>query len=263
MPRMPQNFVGPGGGAQQVQYMAIFHSGTPQEVSLPAEVIAFTKVPDLAIIKVRGLKNPPRTLDLGQQGQIQETMSVVFLGFPFGHAVALDKGNPRVSVGRGNVTSITDGLPGHKAATIVLEGDLNPGNSGGPLVDVDGRLVGIIFAKVNIENARIGLAVHRNELATVQKPRIGGTSIGSRTINGVTEMQVAVDVSDPLETLPEISFLYRTGELPHVNPDPKSDWEPMPNAWRLTLERAGMKAVGKLEGDVIKRVEGRFAYQFA
>jgi S1-C subfamily serine protease len=260
-PRMPFGPGGMMGGQQKVDYTAIFYSGTPSEVALPAEVVGFTKDPDLAIVKVRGLKNPPAPLDVSQGGQIMETTPILFLGFPFGHALALDKGNPAVSVGQGSVTSIRRGVAGH-AMVVIIEGELNPGNSGGPVVDLNGSLIGIAFAKV--QNTRIGLAIHRNELAQVQKTRMGGMAVATQTINGETEFRLEVEIFDPMETVPEINLLYLTGQAPAPATDPQTDWQPLPNAVRLPMRRQGVKVIASLHGQAAVELSGRsFTYQFA
>lgn len=262
-PRFGPPRFGPGGlpggfrrfGGQLIQYTAVFHSGTPQEKSYPAEVVGSTKDPDLAVLRLRGVTQPPQPLDLGQGFEVRELMDVLYFGFPFGQDLALDRANPAVSVGRGTVASLRRNTQG-RVSVVQIDGDLNPGNSGGPLVDSQGRLVGIVFAKVR--DTRIGLAVHAGELDEVLRPRIGPPALVSQSINGVSECRVEVGVSDPLDTLPELQLLYKLGDLPEG-----LDNGPLPNAERITLLRQGLKAVGVLRGEAMKLTKSRFAYQFA
>ena len=71
---------------------------------------------------------------------------VFVCGFPFGDDFSKLK-NPEISIGPASVSSIRLG-PGGRVARVQLNGALNPGNSGGPVVDGAGRVVGIATAKI-------------------------------------------------------------------------------------------------------------------
>ncbi|MDE6189612.1 MAG: S1C family serine protease, partial [Clostridia bacterium] len=52
-------------------------------------------------------------------------------------------------------------------STILLDGNINHGNSGGPLIDVNSRVVGIIYARVegaSSDTYGIGCAITANEI---------------------------------------------------------------------------------------------------
>ncbi len=68
-------------------------------------------------------------------------------GFPFGKALSTTKGNPAVTVGKASVSSLRTG-PDGGLAYVQIDGNLNPGNSGGPVVDAKGRLVGVAVATI-------------------------------------------------------------------------------------------------------------------
>ena len=55
---------------------------------------------------------------------------------------------------------------------IQLDGSLQPGNSGGPIVDERGRLIGIAVAKVGGVDT-IGLAIPADELRELLALRVG------------------------------------------------------------------------------------------
>jgi S1-C subfamily serine protease len=244
---------------QSARYTVVFRSGMGGEDSYEATVVGATHAPDLAVLQVRGVKEPPEPLDLGSGVEAEADMPVLFLGFPFGLKQAQNQGNPAVTVKEATVSRLRPN--GHSGMTVEIQGDVNPGNSGGPLVDTAGRLIGIIFAKY--ENTWIGLAVHAKELDLVLQPRVGTMSVSAQTVNGVTSMTMAVDVSDPLNMLPHIGFLYVLGDVPKVKADPKTQWEPLPNAKRLKLHRNGLKAIIQLNGEEAKLGQQRFAYQFS
>jgi S1-C subfamily serine protease len=113
----------------------------PRSQPLPAEAVLFDARNDVAILRVRGnLGAPPL-----RPAQAQRGATGAILGYPEnGPLTARPARIGRTAValsedayGRGPVTrEITS-----------LRGDVRQGNSGGPLVDGDGRVVGTIFAQ--------------------------------------------------------------------------------------------------------------------
>ena len=97
---------------------------------------------DLALLKVTGQKDLPKPVDFSHKPNYVELMPVFIFGFPFGDMLAGNKGNPAITISPGSVGSIgldqKDEMP-----EVRLNGALNPGNSGGPVVDAQGRLVGV------------------------------------------------------------------------------------------------------------------------
>src|SRR5579872_1295906 len=116
----------------------VFNSGEANEQILKAEVLGALDDPDLAILKVAGLKSPPRPIEFRQAQQPAETLPLYILGFPFGDALATNKGNPNITVGKGSVSSVRKDASG-RIVKVQIDGALNPGNSGGPVVDSKGR----------------------------------------------------------------------------------------------------------------------------
>lgn len=87
---------------------------------------------DLAVLRVRGLTREPAILALGSALQVRPGQELLAIGSPLGLL--------QNSVTRGILSGLRRVGP-----TLVLQTDaaLNPGNSGGPLLDRDGRVVGI------------------------------------------------------------------------------------------------------------------------
>jgi S1-C subfamily serine protease len=134
----------------------VFRSGTQQEQAARADIVLADKDKDLAILRVAGIRDLPAPIDFSQRPKLVETMAVFIFGFPFGEALALNKGNPAVTVGKGSVSSLRLDEKG-EVAGVQIDGALNPGNSGGPVVDAQGHLVGVSVAA--IKGAGIGLAI--------------------------------------------------------------------------------------------------------
>lgn len=190
----------------------VFHSGTAKEKEVHAEIVATDSSRDLAILKVTNFKDLPRPIQADPKLELLETMTVYAFGFPFGQALSLTKGNPAMTVGRGSISSIRNDEFG-SVKVIQIDGDLNPGNSGGPVVDEKGRLVGVAVAKLT--GTRIGMAIPPQELAKMLLGRVGGISLTTlKTDKDGAEVRVRVSLIDPLRRMKGVSILYvPTAEL--------------------------------------------------
>jgi S1-C subfamily serine protease len=177
----------------------VFHSGTPDEWATKAKVAARDPDRDLALVKVSAATKPlPDPLPLAGPDKVAETMPVYVCGFPFGMSLAADEKNPEISVGQATVSSIRTNARGVTAA-IQLNGALNPGNSGGPVVAADGKLVGV--AVRTVRGAGIGEAVPGPAVAELLKGRVAGPTVEAAP--GLDDVQVRVDarVVDPFARL--------------------------------------------------------------
>jgi formylglycine-generating enzyme required for sulfatase activity len=107
---------------------------TPGEFRAPAVVVSADPEHDLALLKVEtvGLAEAP----LGYAGGVQLDQEVVAVGFPFGLR--------EVSVTRGRVAAVrTKGVQ----RVFQVDAAVNPGNSGGPLFNARGEVVGVLTTK--------------------------------------------------------------------------------------------------------------------
>ena len=105
---------------------------------LNGKVIGTDKLTDIAIIKVDAHDLP--AISWGDSGKLQPGQTVLAFGSPFGVL--------RFSVTRGIVSAVNRAAPFSTDARtpgglIQTDAAVNPGNSGGPLVNVHGELVGI------------------------------------------------------------------------------------------------------------------------
>lgn len=144
----------------------------PDGRTLPATVTAFDPVRDLAVLSVPGLAQP--SLGLGT-AVVGETDAV--FGHPLGQAaieVSPARVLRRVTVDVGDIYD----RPSSPRQILVLNSLLDPGDSGAPLVNSAGKVVGVAFA---VSNLRPGtaFAVASEELAPVlARPRSAPVSTG-------------------------------------------------------------------------------------
>jgi hypothetical protein len=114
--------------------VSIYHEGK----SLPAKVVHISKVADLALLKadimIEGIEVAEGEIDLG--------MDVYAIGFP----------NPDI---QGTEVKVTKGVISSKRGfndddtRFQIDAAIQPGNSGGPLCDSNGHVVGVVVSALN------------------------------------------------------------------------------------------------------------------
>src|SRR5262249_10220143 len=105
---------------------------------------------DLALLSITGADLP--CLPLGDSDALVPGQPVEALGFPLGRQVEVGRtlapdALPEASLSRGTVTALGAGEGGERRF-VQTDAVLNPGNSGGPLLDDDGYVVGVVRMKL-------------------------------------------------------------------------------------------------------------------
>ena len=125
---------------------------------------------DVAIIKIAGSGYP--TVNLGDSGTLQLGQTVIAIGN------ALGQYNNSVSLGVVSGLNRTVQASDEQGAVETLNGVIqtdaavNPGNSGGPLVDLNGQVVGINVATAQGAN-NVSFSIPINTVKTIIKSVIG------------------------------------------------------------------------------------------
>jgi hypothetical protein len=107
-------------------------------------------VNDLALLRVEG-ENLPAPLTFGRSADLIETQEVVIFGYPFGELLGKN-----ISVNRSTVSSLRK--ENGTLMVVQLAGGLNPGNSGGPVTNNRGEVIGVSVAKLRGADT-IGFAI--------------------------------------------------------------------------------------------------------
>lgn len=107
----------------------------PDGREVPGQVIARDRKQDLAALVVEEHNLP--TIELGDSRQLEAGQWVMAMGHPFGII-----GSTSAGVVIGMSKQWQEALPSDRE-WLVVNLQLRPGHSGGPLVDTNGRLVGI------------------------------------------------------------------------------------------------------------------------
>jgi S1-C subfamily serine protease len=235
----------------------VFGSGTKAERSYPAEVVASDAERDLAVLKAIGVKDAPEPISYANPDDAVETLVVYSFGFPFGQALATGKGFPAITVGKASVSSLRTGNDG-ELATIQIDGNLNPGNSGGPVVDSKGRLVGVAVA-IQRDGQGIGFLVPAAEVVRTMEGRFGRVRVSvQKGAEGKPTVRVEADVIDPLGALRGAIAYYVVVPSKGKKPDTTAlDKHPSARKLGLKLEMgvaAAEFAAEKAEGEVLVQV---------
>jgi serine protease Do len=163
---LTNNHVVAGAGTTKVHV-----GGGDQEYS--AEILGSSECLDLAVIKVDGSNFP----FLGwQKGDITTGEEVYAAGFPLG--------DPEFTLTKGIVSkNDTAGQSAWASIDHIIEHDakIRPGNSGGPLVNANGQVVGVNYASVAELDSNF--AIHRDEAQKVVTKLIDGEDVLSLGLN--------------------------------------------------------------------------------
>lgn len=174
----------------------VFGSGTRAERECPATVVASDEDRDLAVLRVAAIKDAPVPIAFMNPPKPFETMSVFSFGYPLGQALAVGKGFPAATVGKASVSSLREGDDG-ELSVIQIDGNLNPGNSGGPVVDAKGRLVGVAVARAK-EGQGIGFLIPAAEVGRLMAGRVERVRVAvTKGADGKPTARVSAEVIDP------------------------------------------------------------------
>ena len=128
--------------------------------ALSASVVYFDPIDDLAVLAVPGLDAPVLPL----ASTLAPGTDAAFEGYPYGGPFSSSPAAV-VSVGPAQIKDIY-GETGSSRDTYTLAATVREGNSGGPLLTLDGQVAGVVFAR-SADNPDVGYAMTMTELDPV------------------------------------------------------------------------------------------------
>ncbi len=128
-----------------------FFDGTESD----ATVIGVQADKDLAVLKPQKIPDDLEPAILGSSQQLAPGDGVVAVGFPFGIGPSVSSG---VVSGLNRQFKSQDGKQ-NLTGLIQFDAAANPGNSGGPLINMSGEVVGIVTAILNPTSARTFIGI--------------------------------------------------------------------------------------------------------
>ena len=142
--------------------------------SYQGDVLERDETADLALVQIDG-GGPFNAIAIGNPDGVRVGDEVLALGFPLADRIGTD-----LTVTRGIISSTRT-----VAGVELLQTDaaVNPGNSGGPLVNIDGEVIGVNTSRVEETDSgrpvsNIGFAVSVSELER-RLPALGGRQLAS------------------------------------------------------------------------------------
>lgn len=138
---------------------------TSDKETIPMTLIGYDKNLDLALLKINGTYDH---LEFANSDDVKIGEKVVAIGNPLGLSFSATEGIIS-AVNREGKNNLPDYLQ--------TDASLNPGNSGGPLINAEGKVIGINNFKANAES--IGFALESNTIVDwinqISKQRLNST----------------------------------------------------------------------------------------
>ena len=107
-----------------------------------AEVVGSDPITDIAVLRVEAGRIPPAPI--GTSSDLVVGEPAIALGNPFGFVLANAEATVTAGVVSGVGRDILDSREGKLSADMIqTDAAINPGNSGGPLVNAEGRVIGV------------------------------------------------------------------------------------------------------------------------
>jgi V8-like Glu-specific endopeptidase len=169
--------------------------GTAESKSYEGKIVGVDRGTDLAFVKIESKKLPER-LTFGSTKMLQETQTLYVFGYPFGEQLGKE-----ITVAKTSISSLRKS--GDFLVSLQLDGGLNPGNSGGPIVNGKGEVMGVAVS--GIRGTSIGNAIPADMVSRFVNGRITAASSDVPYRSGEKlMMDVVVEVVDPLNRLKKV-----------------------------------------------------------
>ena len=154
--------------------------------TLPGRVLGTDPAVDIAVVKVEG-KSLPQAV-LGDSDKLQVGQTAIAIGNPLGLEQTLTHGvvsalNRKIS-------------PDDVEGFIQTDAAINPGNSGGPLLDSQGRVIGINTAVLRGNEAQsLGFAVPINTARDVARQILSNGTV-RRAVMGISPVSITPQIAN-------------------------------------------------------------------
>jgi S1-C subfamily serine protease len=187
----------------------VLSSGQADERTLAGQILEVDRSSDLAVIRVSGA-NLPDPLAVHEAKNLQETQEVFVCGFPLGTNLGKE-----ISIRKSSVAALR--RENGELVRLQLEGGMDPGNSGGPVIDTRGRVVGVAVA--GIRGTTINFAIPGEKVNSILAGRVSRISLGQPYRDGTKVLlPLTVHVVDPLDRLQQVVLESWTGNPGEARP---------------------------------------------
>ncbi len=120
-----------------------------------AEFVGGDPVSDIAVIKIDAEASSIHPITIGDSAELKPGMTAIALGHPFGADQAFSMTHGIISGLSRSIQSQAGSMP--IPAVIQTDADMNPGNSGGPLLNSAGQVIGVNTQIRSLSNTNSGV----------------------------------------------------------------------------------------------------------
>jgi S1-C subfamily serine protease len=183
------------------------------------KILAVDRNNDLAVLRIDNEKDLPRPLKVRASSDLHARQGVTVYGFPLTSAFArisdLSKDQqPEMSVRPSTITSLRTDDTG-RPKYVQVEGGVNAGNSGGPIVDAEGNVVAVVVAGVldRGRQTQLGLAVPTEYVFGLLAGRVDEVEFDQAyRKGGKVHIPITARCLDPLQRLQKVGIGYWVGD---------------------------------------------------
>lgn len=193
-----------------LQVDVTINSGEPDSKTYRDQVLGADRGSDLAVLRIQA-NGLPQPLKLGTAKNLTELEEVYIFGFPFGRRLGKN-----ITISKSSVSSLRKSAAG-SITRIQVNGGMSPGNSGGPVTDAEGQVLGVAVAV--IKNSSINFAIPSDHVRNFLNGRIDYVTRFTAYHDGDRiKLPVRVHLIDPLGRARKVTVEVWTG--PAGNPRP-------------------------------------------
>jgi hypothetical protein len=222
-----------------------FNSGEQDSKTVEVRVAYVDGDSDLALLVMAAgdLKLVPDLLPIFLSHNLTETQDVCVVGFPLGK-----QAGSNVTVTATTVTALRKEGPNMKQ--VQVNGGMHPGNSGGPVVDTEGRLVGI--AEASYAGTQLHLAIPTESLNAVTNGRVLNSTFGVPYHDGdKLKVPFRFEKADPLGRMKSISIENWIGKPGPTRGTSTTKPEALPDDSPITVLEVKPDAKGVYAGELV------------
>ncbi len=183
----------------------VVNSGEASQFKRNGRVLGVDRENDLGVLRVEGdIASLPEPLAVDTSRSLAELVPVYIFGFPFGKSLG-----ENITITESKVSSLRKSADG-VVYQVQVNGGMHPGNSGGPVVDTRGVVVGVSVAI--IVGTTINFAVPGEKVLDIAGGRVQETRLGFPFRDqGQIKLPVKIACLDPLQRIHNLQVEVWTG----------------------------------------------------
>jgi S1-C subfamily serine protease len=194
-----------------LQVDATINPGEANSKTYRGQVLGADRGTDLAVLRIAG-SGLPQPLKVGTAKNVTELQEVYIFGFPFGKRLGKN-----ITISKSSVSSLRK-RPSGGLDRIQVNGGMNPGNSGGPVTDAEGNLIGVAVAV--IKDSSINFAIPSDHVYEFLNGRIDYLNTSPAYRDGERiKKPLRVHLIDPLGRASKVAVEMWTGTAGKPRPE--------------------------------------------